>query len=110
MQGFVWIALAAVWRRTPGDGQLARDVLASLVIGHVAVSMLFEPDLGSYMRHLSSVALFCTMQFAARLPTGACMHRATPNVSAPDHSRADGTPGPGHTAFRHLPHFPGPRT
>ncbi|WP_338640815.1 hypothetical protein [Burkholderia pyrrocinia] len=64
MQGFVWIALAAVWRRTPGDGQLARDVLASLVIGHVAVSMLFEPDLGSYTRHLSSVSLLCAMQFA----------------------------------------------
>ncbi|WP_175793996.1 hypothetical protein [Burkholderia ambifaria] len=64
MQGFVWIALAAVWRRTPGEGQLARDVLASLVIGHVAVSMLFEPDLGSYTRHLSSVALLCAMQFA----------------------------------------------
>nr|WP_082146268.1 acyltransferase [Burkholderia pyrrocinia] len=57
MQGFVWIALAAAWRRAPGDGQLARDVLASLVIGHVAVSMLFEPDLGSYTRHLSSEAL-----------------------------------------------------
>ena len=64
MQGFVWIALAAVWRRTPGDGQLARDVLASLVVGHVAVSMLFEPDLGSYTRHLSSVSLLCAMQFA----------------------------------------------
>ena len=64
MQGFVWIALVAVWRRTPGDGQLARDVLASLVVGHVAVSMLFEPDLGSYTRHLSSVSLLCAMQFA----------------------------------------------
>ncbi|MBZ5789574.1 hypothetical protein K8353_05570 [Burkholderia contaminans] len=64
MQVFVWIALASVWRRTPGDGQLARDVLASLVIGHVAVSMLFEPDLGSYTRHLSSVSLLCAMQFA----------------------------------------------
>ncbi|MGS0895677.1 hypothetical protein ACVBGC_24570 [Burkholderia stagnalis] len=64
MQGFVWIALAAVWRRAPGDGRPARDVLASLVIGHIAVSMLFEPDLGSYTRHLSSVALLCAMQFA----------------------------------------------
>ncbi|WP_175917330.1 hypothetical protein [Burkholderia pyrrocinia] len=64
MQGFVWIALAAVWRRTRGESQLACDVLASLVIGHVAVSMLFEPDLGSYTRHLSSVSLLCAMQFA----------------------------------------------
>lgn len=110
MQAFVWIALAAVWRRERAGARSTVDLLACLVIGHVGVSMLFEPDLGSYMRHLSSVALFCTMQFAARLPTGACMHRATPNVSAPGHSRADGTPGPGHTAFRQLPHFPGPRT
>ncbi len=33
-----------------------RSLLACLVLAHVAVSMLFEPDLGSYMRHLSSVA------------------------------------------------------
>ncbi|KVQ36846.1 hypothetical protein WK03_33950 [Burkholderia cepacia] len=64
MQAFVWIALAAVWRRARGDGGAGRDVLAALVIGHAAVSMLFEPDLGSYTRHLSSVSLLCAMQFA----------------------------------------------
>ncbi|WP_412025440.1 hypothetical protein [Burkholderia cepacia] len=63
MQVFVWIALAAVWRRARGDGGPSREVLAALVIGHVAVSMLFEPDLGSYTRHLSSVSLLCAMQF-----------------------------------------------
>ncbi|VWB31367.1 hypothetical protein BLA6993_01354 [Burkholderia lata] len=64
MQLFVWIALAAVWRRARHDTHPARDLLACVVIGHVAVSMLFEPDLGSYTRHLSSVALLCALQFA----------------------------------------------
>ncbi|WP_241021783.1 hypothetical protein [Burkholderia sp. Ac-20353] len=71
MQLFVAIALAAVWRRARGDARPARpadparDLLACLVIGHIAVSMLFEPDLGSYTRHLSSVALWCAVQFCA---------------------------------------------
>ncbi|CAB3756019.1 hypothetical protein GQ57_02415 [Burkholderia sp. MSh2] len=64
MQVFVWIALAAVWRRARHDTKPARDVLAALVVGHIAVSMLFEPDLGSYTRHLSSAALLCAVQFA----------------------------------------------
>jgi hypothetical protein len=64
MQLFVWIALAAVWRRARHRPHPARDLLACVVIGHVAVSMLFEPDLGSYTRHLSSVALFCALQFS----------------------------------------------
>ncbi|MGU7771930.1 hypothetical protein ACV229_17395 [Burkholderia sp. MR1-5-21] len=64
MQVFVWIALAAVWRRARGDKHPACDVLAALVVGHIAVSMLFEPDLGSYTRHLSSVSLLCAVQFA----------------------------------------------
>ncbi|RQT25309.1 hypothetical protein [Burkholderia contaminans] len=64
MQLFVWIALAAVWRRARHGTHPAHDLLACVVIGHVAVSMLFEPDLGSYTRHLSSVALLCALQFA----------------------------------------------
>ncbi|VWM11567.1 hypothetical protein [Burkholderia lata] len=64
MQLFVWIALAAVWRRARDRAHPARDLLACVVIGHVAVSMLFEPDLGSYTRHLSSVALLCALQLA----------------------------------------------
>ncbi|MFM0246438.1 hypothetical protein [Paraburkholderia sediminicola] len=60
---FVWIAVGSVFGQKPGHlrgaGAGAIDVLASLVVGHMAVSMLFEPDLGSYTRHLSSVALFC---------------------------------------------------
>jgi hypothetical protein len=64
MQLFVWIALAAVWRRARHDTHLSRDLLACVVIGHVAVSMLFEPDPGSHTRHLSSVALLCALQFA----------------------------------------------
>ncbi|WP_185633651.1 hypothetical protein [Burkholderia stagnalis] len=59
----VFVALAVVpamcmLRRTRANSGNSSDaVLASLVLGHVAVSMLFEPDLGSYIRHLSSVAL-----------------------------------------------------
>jgi len=64
----VWIALAAVWRRARHRTHPARDLLACVVIGHVAVSMLFEPDLGSYTRHLSSVALLCALQFAGFEP------------------------------------------
>lgn len=60
MQG--WVLLAVV----PPGMRLMRGMLsvrptqavpAYLVAAHIAVSMLFEPDLGSYMRHLSSVAL-----------------------------------------------------
>lgn len=40
-----------------GERNAGRHQAACLVIGHIAVSMLFEPDLGSYMRHLSSVAV-----------------------------------------------------
>jgi hypothetical protein len=40
------------------DGAAAVEILACLVIGHMAVSMLFEPDLGSYTRHLTSVVVF----------------------------------------------------
>ncbi|WP_345815065.1 hypothetical protein AAGS40_22400 [Paraburkholderia sp. PREW-6R] len=61
MQVFVWIALSSVLDRRGSSTACrqagAADVLASLVVGHIAVSMLFEPDLGSYIRHLSSVAL-----------------------------------------------------
>ncbi|WP_321958994.1 hypothetical protein [Burkholderia cenocepacia] len=89
MQLFTWIALAAVWRRARHDANPARDLLACLVIGHVAVSMLFEPDLGSYTRHLSSVVLFCTMQFTrfAR-PAHGGAHRAVSHAP-----RAAGGPG-----------------
>ncbi|MFB9124518.1 hypothetical protein ACFFYR_15610 [Paraburkholderia dipogonis] len=59
---FVGLAVASVFGRKSfheGNRTDAVDLLASLVIGHMAVSMLFEPDLGSYIRHLSSVALSC---------------------------------------------------
>ncbi|KAB0648475.1 hypothetical protein [Burkholderia territorii] len=64
MQALIALFLGAAWRRIPalpardGHASPARDgeLLASLILGHVAVSMLFEPDLGSYLRHLSSVA------------------------------------------------------
>ncbi|WP_236655004.1 hypothetical protein [Burkholderia pyrrocinia] len=86
MQMFVWIALASVWRRTRGAGR-ARELLACLVIGHVAVSMLFEPDLGSYTRHLSSVALLCAMQFAGIGPR-ADRSRPTPHYRGDAHAQA----------------------
>ena len=63
---FVWIAVGAVsGKRTEASANInARtlNVFACLVIGHMAVSMLFELDLGSYTRHLASVALFCAWQ------------------------------------------------
>jgi hypothetical protein len=62
---FVWIVFGSVFGRL-SDRDIVGNVrayavnlLACVVIGHIAVSMLFEPDLGSYIRHLSSVALFC---------------------------------------------------
>ncbi|MFM0110832.1 hypothetical protein PQR25_12765 [Paraburkholderia nemoris] len=65
---FVWISLGSVLGRRPvqtgGKPSAAIEVLAALVIGHMAVSMLFEPDLGSYTRHLSSVALFCAWRLS----------------------------------------------
>ncbi|KUZ77118.1 hypothetical protein [Burkholderia ubonensis] len=70
MQLFVWIALAAVWNPASIRANRACGVLACVVIGHVAVSMLFEPDLGSYTRHLSSVALLCVMQFSGLARSG----------------------------------------
>jgi hypothetical protein len=59
LQLFVYIAVWPVLRRSSNpDRRLTRETFACLVLGHVCVSMLFEPDLGSYIRHLSSVALF----------------------------------------------------
>ncbi|MFL9932272.1 hypothetical protein P0D88_24250 [Paraburkholderia sp. RL18-103-BIB-C] len=62
MEVFVWITAWSVFSRKPerltGVDTGVMDVFACLIIGHVAVSMLFEPDLGSYIRHLASVALF----------------------------------------------------
>ncbi|WP_027813641.1 hypothetical protein [Burkholderia cenocepacia] len=74
MQALVALFLCAAWRRVPvrrageGGNALARngELLACLLLGHVAVSMLFEPDLGSYLRHLSSVALFAVALWSIR--------------------------------------------
>ncbi|WP_244137707.1 hypothetical protein [Burkholderia sp. BCC1644] len=95
MQAFVWIALAAVWHRSRGDGGDGRDVLAALVIGHAAVSMLFEPDLGSYTRHLSSVSLMCAMQFAgvsrSTRETGRASDAISPSRAAAGRRRSPAT-------------------
>ncbi|RQX81471.1 hypothetical protein DF034_18495 [Burkholderia anthina] len=67
MQGFIALVLASAWPRVApsADTRAASlpggDTLACLILAHVAVSMLFEPDLGSYTRHLSSVALFAAV-------------------------------------------------
>ncbi|MDR8074110.1 hypothetical protein KPA96_00375 [Burkholderia cenocepacia] len=74
MQALVALFLCAAWRRVPGrragegGNALPRngELLACLLLGHVAVSMLFEPDLGSYLRHLSSVALFAVALWSIR--------------------------------------------
>ncbi|WP_341317176.1 hypothetical protein WN982_38430 [Paraburkholderia sp. IMGN_8] len=63
----VWPALRRLGGRSKAPYASSHDVLAGLIIGHVCVSMLFEPDLGSYTRHLSSVALFSMTLLADRL-------------------------------------------
>jgi hypothetical protein len=66
MMVFIGIAVGSVLGKKPwhvtGMNAEVLNVFACLVIGHIAVSMLFEPDLGSYTRHLASVALFCAWQ------------------------------------------------
>lgn len=62
MQCFIALMLVPAWMRPCAKIAQASvlpgaEVLACMVLGHVAVSMLFEPDLGSYMRHLSSVSV-----------------------------------------------------
>ncbi|NML30278.1 hypothetical protein HHL14_05470 [Paraburkholderia sp. G-4-1-8] len=70
MLALVWVMLGSVFCQLPDRATLANvratsvNLLACLVIGHIAVSMLFEPDLGSYVRHLSSVALFCAWRLS----------------------------------------------
>lgn len=67
MQTFVivvWISTRPL-ARTAEISRCAK-LLACLVFGHMAVSMLFEPDLGSYVRHLSSVSLICMVLLSAR--------------------------------------------
>jgi hypothetical protein len=74
MQGFIALMLSSCWsrsRRTPMSWPSlpGGEALACIVLGHIAVSMLFEPDLGSYARHLSAVSLLAVVlwsQHAAR--------------------------------------------
>ncbi|WP_174769919.1 hypothetical protein [Paraburkholderia hayleyella] len=69
LQAFIWTALwAALHARSRAERRALQryDMLACLLIGHAAVSMLFEPDLGSYPRHLSSVALFSATLLAVQ--------------------------------------------
>ncbi|KWO47971.1 hypothetical protein WT97_07880 [Burkholderia sp. MSMB1459WGS] len=73
MQALIALFLGAAWRRVPpvrteDSGAPVRDgeLPACLMLGHVAVSMLFEPDLGSYLRHLSSVAPFAVALWSIR--------------------------------------------
>jgi len=65
MQLFVAIALAVMWRRARNGAHPHHVLLACVAIGHVAVSMLFEPDLGSYLRHLSSASLLFAAQWSS---------------------------------------------
>ncbi|KAG8150884.1 hypothetical protein BFF94_025565 [Burkholderia catarinensis] len=74
MQALIALFLGAAWRRVPPQRTGADaatpsrhgELLACLLLGHVAVSMLFEPDLGSYLRHLSSVAPFAVVLWSIR--------------------------------------------
>jgi hypothetical protein len=71
LQLFVFVAIWPALRMrgrsrhsSGGKDALARETFSCLILGHVCVSMLFEPDLGSYIRHLSSVALFSMLLLA----------------------------------------------
>ncbi|WP_175778146.1 hypothetical protein [Burkholderia cenocepacia] len=78
MQVLIALFLGAAWRRVPAPPAhdpatgFARhgELLACLLLGHVAVSMLFEPDLGSYLRHLSSIAPFAILLWSIRVRRG----------------------------------------
>lgn len=62
------IILVAIFRKMPesSSGKAAAiEILACIVIGHMAVSMLFEPDLGSYTRHLTSVVVFAAWRLSS---------------------------------------------
>lgn len=72
MQALVALFLGSAWRRLPARQRGKRternaELLACLLIGHVLVSMLFEPDLGSYLRHLSSIAPYAIALWALRI-------------------------------------------
>jgi hypothetical protein len=65
------IVLGSIFFRITGprSAQSASvEILACLVIGHMVVSMLFEPDLGSYTRHLTSVVVFCAWRLNMLYP------------------------------------------
>ncbi|GAB2875501.1 hypothetical protein GCM10027093_08640 [Paraburkholderia jirisanensis] len=73
MQIFLWIMVGAVLSRKrhaePSFLNGSMDFLLCLVFGHMAISMLFEPDLGSYTRHLSSVSLLCAYALSRLTPS-----------------------------------------
>ncbi|WP_230474796.1 hypothetical protein [Dyella monticola] len=82
MQCFIALMLAPAWAPLPRasipmSALPGREVLACIVLGQVAISMLFEPDLGSYTRHLSSLSLFAAALWAQRVvrthPPGAAV-------------------------------------
>lgn len=73
LQLFVFVAVWPALRKSPVPASNAsrrayrqRETFACLLLGHVGVSILFEPDLGSYIRHLSSVALFSVLLLPER--------------------------------------------
>jgi hypothetical protein len=55
---FVWLLMAG--QREGGKSQ----ALAMLFLSHIIVLNLFDPDLGSYFRHFSSVYLYLIPAFA----------------------------------------------
>jgi hypothetical protein len=80
----IWPALRRVRYQESSPINRSAAFLACLVLAHVGVSILFEPDLGSYMRHLSSVALFSMALMSGELPVrrsgSSVRHRVTSDV------------------------------
>ncbi|MEM5314228.1 hypothetical protein [Paraburkholderia sp. JHI869] len=70
MTALMGIVLGAIfYKPAQADPRIASvNWLACLLIGHMAVSMLFEPDLGSYTRHLTSAALYAAWRLSLLVP------------------------------------------
>lgn len=85
MTALMSIVIASIFSRPARtDARMASiNWLACLMIGHMAVSMLFEPDLGSYTRHLTSVVLFAAWRMSLLVPLARRTSGATARVPSP---------------------------
>jgi hypothetical protein len=90
MTALMGIVSASIFARPARvDARMASiDWLACLMVGHMAVSMLFEPDLGSYTRHLTSVVLFAAWRLSLFAPLNRRAPRSGAAARMPSHVNA----------------------